>query len=105
MLLRKPQVTVSHDYIDHPYNKIINSANRPPQYDAWIDMYGGDEFGANVREYIALVDTACATASEDTLNAMQKHFNMACKLEHMFWDQANDMMAWPEVLTSTTSGN
>jgi thiaminase (transcriptional activator TenA) len=84
----------------HNETKGVSSVDRRPQYDAWIDMYGGDDFGNSVRDYIALVDTACATASDDTLDEMQKHFNMACKLEHMFWDQASIMMKWPEFLSS-----
>lgn len=80
------------------------SVKRRPQYDAWIDMYGGDEFGATVRQYIALVDTACSTASPDTLQQMQTHFNMSCKLEHMFWDQADDMMEWPKELNGGVVG-
>ena len=60
-------------------------------------MYGGDDFEKEVKEYIAMVDAACLTASEDEFKEMQKHFNMCCKLEHMFWDQATNMMKWPEL--------
>ena len=72
------------------------SVKRPPQFDAWIDMYGGDDFEKEVRDYIAMVDAACETADPDTLRRMETHFIMCCKLEHMFWDQAQDCMEWPE---------
>jgi len=74
-----------------------NSAHRPPQFDAWIDMYGGEDFAREVREYIELVDAACSSADRSTLKEMERHFMMCCKLEHMFWDQANDMLEWPDI--------
>jgi thiaminase/transcriptional activator TenA len=73
------------------------SVKRPPAFDAWIDMYGGDDFEKEVKDYIAMVDAACKTASDSELLAMKKHFLMSCKLEHMFWDQATNMMKWPEI--------
>ena len=33
----------------------------------------------------------------ETLKAMEKHFVMSCKLEHMFWDQAQFLTEWPEL--------
>ena len=66
-----------------------------PQFDAWIDMYGGEEFQSEVRDYIALVDKVCEKADSNTITQMEKHFIMCCKLEHMFWDQANALMEWP----------
>lgn len=59
-------------------------------------MYGGEEFEKEVKEYIELVDAACKTASKETLIEMEKHFIMSCKLEHMFWDQAQIKMEWPK---------
>lgn len=75
-----------------------DSVKRPPQFDAWIDMYSGDDFEKEVKEYIAMVDAACKTADEATLKEMEKHFIMSCKLEHMFWDQAQNKMEWPDIL-------
>ena len=63
-------------------------------------MYGGDDFAREVREYIAMVNVACQTADDATVREMEKHFIMCCKLEHMFWDQASDLMEWPEILAN-----
>ena len=71
---------------------------RIPQYDAWIDMYGGDEFEKEVQDYIAMVDIAAKSAGEDIVSKMEEHFMMSCKLEYMFWDQALDLMKWPAKL-------
>ena len=74
------------------------SVNRPKSFDAWIDMYGGEDFEKEVKDYIAMVDMACKTADESTLKEMEKHFIMSCKLEHMFWDQAQTKMEWPKIV-------
>ena len=87
-----------------------DSVTRPPPFDAWIDMYAGEEFEKAVKDYIGLVDAACQAIrsqanngiiTEDDankeLNEMLKHFIMSCKLEHMFWDQATTMLTWPEI--------
>jgi len=42
-----------------------------------------------------LVDEACKTADAATLKEMEKHFVKSCQLEHMFWDQANELLDWP----------
>ena len=63
-------------------------------------MYGGEEFEAEVKDYIAMTEAAChhQTLRNDgtTLANMQKHFIKCCELEHMFWDQASEKMKWPE---------
>jgi thiaminase/transcriptional activator TenA len=68
-----------------------------PQFDAWIDMYGGDEFEKEVKEYIAIVDKVANESDEETLKRMEEHFIMSCKLEHMFWDSAQNLMQWPKI--------
>ena len=82
-----------------PWTNIICliSVKRPASYDAWIDMYSGEDFEKEVKDYIAMVDVACKAADADTLKEMEKHFIMSCKLEHMFWDQAETKMEWPKI--------
>ena len=73
------------------------TVSRCPQFDAWIDMYAGEAFESEVRGYIAMVDVVAKQADGETLQNMEKHFLMSCKLEHMFWDQAKDLMQWPDI--------
>jgi thiaminase/transcriptional activator TenA len=73
------------------------SVQRPPQFDAWIDMYAGEDFEMKVKEYIAIVEAVCQTVDDAELKEMERHFLMSCKLEHMFWDQASNRMQWPEI--------
>ena len=69
-----------------------------PQFDAWIDMYAGEGFEKEVKDYIDIVDTYAKKSSEETVKKMKDHFIMSCKLEHMFWDQAQDLMVWPSIV-------
>lgn len=75
--------------------KMSTTVQRAPQFDAWIDMYGGDDFEKEVTDYIAIVDAAGAKVEEKGLKRMEEHFILSCKLEHMFWDQAQELMQWP----------
>lgn len=74
--------------------KLGDSVHRPPQYDAWIDMYGGEEFETEVNEFIALVDGVVESADIETKQRMKEHFMMSCKLEYLFWDQAQYLVQW-----------
>ncbi len=101
------------EQLDANGNTSKAAANRKPQYDAWIDMYAGDEFEKEVTDFIGMVNAECdriqsSTTSNDdddddeehkkaALDRMQQHFIMGCKLEHMFWDQASTCMKWTEI--------
>jgi len=74
-----------------------NSVNRSPKFDTWIDMYSSDDIEEKVTTYRAMVEAACEAADEATRKEMQACFNMCCKLEHMFWDQALNLMKWPDL--------
>ncbi|KAL3793441.1 hypothetical protein ACHAW5_001616 [Stephanodiscus triporus] len=76
--------------------KLGDSVERPPEFDAWIDMYSGEGFEKVVNDYKAIVDDMSKGVDSETLKRMEGHFIMACKLEHLFWDQANDLAGWPE---------
>ena len=83
-----------------------DSVKRIAQFDAWIDLYGSEEFEKEVSDYIAMVDDIGKDEiyvndydgdAEAMQSKMQEHFIMCCKLEHMFWDQANSLMKWPDL--------
>lgn len=63
------------------------------------------DFAKEVREYIHMVDMACKMADDETLKAMERHFLMCCKLEHMFWDQAAELMQWPDFVGHPSTKN
>lgn len=80
-----------------PNRILYHSVERPPAYDAWIDMYASPAFEKEVKDYIEIVDTVAKNATDEVRAKMQEHFIMCCKLEHMFWDQADSLMKWPEL--------
>jgi thiaminase/transcriptional activator TenA len=81
-------------------DELGDSVERPPEFDAWIDMYAGEEFEKVVTDYIAIVDDMARGVDSETLKRMEEHFIMSCKLEHLFWDQASGLMRWPACLES-----
>jgi thiaminase len=60
-------------------------------------MYGGDDFEKDVKDYIEMVNRECSVSDDVIVEKMQYHFNMCCKLEYMFWDQASVCMGWPAI--------
>lgn len=77
-----------------------DEVERPPEFDAWIDMYSGEDFEKVVADYKAIVDDMAKDVDSETLKRMEEHFIMACKLEHVFWDAASDLVRWPDCLES-----
>lgn len=63
-------------------------------YKRWIDMYAGIEFAAAVAQAIAITDALAEKASEETKQKMLHAFEMATRLEWMFWDSAYEMEQW-----------
>uniref|UniRef100_A0A7S1BP26 Thiaminase-2/PQQC domain-containing protein n=1 Tax=Corethron hystrix TaxID=216773 RepID=A0A7S1BP26_9STRA len=92
---------VGHLMLRHR-EKLGSAASRPPQFDAWIDMYAGEEFEHEVRDYIAMVNRVAGTVDDDVRQKMNVHFRKACELEHMFWDQAQVRMEWPNIVGGNT---
>jgi thiaminase/transcriptional activator TenA len=72
------------------------SVQRSAQLDEWIDMYAGEEYEKEVESFIMIVDKVAKEVDEETLSKMKEHFVMCCKLEYMFWTQAQTLMRWPE---------
>lgn len=77
-------------------DELGESVTRPAEFDAWIDMYSGDDFEKVVSDYKDLVDDIAKDVDDVTLSKMKEEFIMACKLEHCFWDAASNMERWPE---------
>ena len=64
-------------------------------YQKWIDTYGGEEFGATVRQALAVVNRAGGRLTDEQRAAVTRHFLVATRLEWMFWDGAWKMETWP----------
>jgi thiaminase (transcriptional activator TenA) len=63
-------------------------------YQRWIDMYAGIEFAAAVEKAIDITDELAAQANAVTQQKMLDAFEMATRLEWMFWDSAYELEKW-----------
>jgi thiaminase/transcriptional activator TenA len=76
---------------DHIFAQQIGDQN---PYKRWIDMYAGVEFAAAVEKAIAITDQLAARANAETQAKMWLAFEMATRLEWMFWDSAYKQEKW-----------
>ncbi|KIA89188.1 transcriptional regulator [Pedobacter kyungheensis] len=63
-------------------------------YKRWIDMYAGTEFAQAVAKAIEITDNLAKGANAATRQKMLDAFEMAARLEWMFWDSAYNLEAW-----------
>lgn len=74
----------------------LKKAGSPnPKYQAWIDMYGGDDFDQSVVAVLALMDSLALNLHEEQRDACKRHFFAACRYEYMFWDGPFRKECWP----------
>lgn len=79
IMLRKREDMKSKGTYDGEGNKV---------YDRWIDMYGGEAFEKEVREYKAIVEDAAKGVGEEGIERMKVHMKRGCVMEFMFWKQS-----------------
>ena len=76
---------------DHIY---ANHHHDGHQYKKWIETYAGEEFAQSVKLAIDITNALAEKASPDAQEKMLEAFEMASKLEWMFWDSAYRMEKW-----------
>ena len=69
-----------------------NSTDNP--YQNWINTYSGDEFAEGVKKAIAYTDKLAINTTIENKKLMLEAFNIASKLEYMFWDAAYKEITW-----------
>jgi thiaminase (transcriptional activator TenA) len=74
---------------------LVQKGSPDPRYQRWIDTYGGEEFGATVREVLAVTDALTVTEAERA--AVHRHFQVTARFEWMFWDMGYRQEAWPDL--------
>lgn len=74
---------------------LLEIARKPNPYQKWIDTYADEAFGDQVREILALTDTAHELASPRERMEMAEVYVTASRYEWMFWDHAWRREAWP----------
>jgi thiaminase/transcriptional activator TenA len=63
-------------------------------YKRWIDMYAGVDFATAVEKAISITDRLAEQANAATQQKMLLAFEMATRLEWMFWDSAYELEKW-----------
>ena len=76
---------------DHIY---ANHHHEGHQYKKWIETYAGEEFAQSVKLAIDITNALAENASPHTQEKMLEAFEMASKLEWMFWDSAYSREKW-----------
>jgi thiaminase/transcriptional activator TenA len=66
-----------------------------PRYQRWIDLYGSEEFGAVVREVLAVADELGPGLPPAERDRVRRHFLVSSRYEWMFWDMGYRMTDWP----------
>ena len=69
-----------------------NKENNP--FQAWIDMYSGEEFEKSVEKAVGICDELAEKCTEEQRQAMTEAFVMCSKFEWMFWESAYRLERW-----------
>ena len=74
---------------------LLERGSPDPRYQRWIDTYGADEFGDEVREVIAVIDRRGREVAPIERERIRRHFVATSRYEWMFWDMGYRREAWP----------
>lgn len=77
------------DYIYHNQKGIEGNP-----YKDWIDTYSGEDFAKSVALALEITDELAGQTSASGQEKMLQAFEMASKLEWMFWDSAYRLEKW-----------
>ena len=75
--------------------ELVQTGSPDRRYQRWIDTYGGEEFGAVVRDVIAEADATAASLSAAEQAVVSRHFRTTSRYEWMFWDMGYRRESWP----------
>jgi len=74
---------------------LLGRGSPDPRYQRWIDTYGGDEFGNDAREVLAVADGLGIELTPAERDRVRQHFRVTSRYEWMFWDSAYRQESWP----------
>ncbi|WP_026998695.1 TenA family protein [Eisenibacter elegans] len=86
-----PCFWIYKDVGDHIYQHQSNPQN---PYQAWIDTYAGEEFGAAVAQAIDIAEALAQEASPALQTRMLSAFVEATRMEWLFWHSAYVQEQW-----------
>lgn len=68
--------------------------SKDPAYQKWIDTYAGDEYGAVVKQVLAMMDEEAARSSPAVRQSARELFVVSARYEYLFWDAAWRLEKW-----------
>jgi thiaminase/transcriptional activator TenA len=69
-----------------------------PAYARWIEQYSAPEYGATVKEALAMMNQAASAVSEGERRSARRLFLISARYEYLFWDMAWRRERWrPDV--------
>jgi thiaminase (transcriptional activator TenA) len=74
---------------------LLGRGSPDPRYQKWIDTYSGDEFGADVRDVLAVTGRLGQELTPADRDRVRGHFRVTSRYEWMFWDMAYHRQSWP----------
>jgi thiaminase/transcriptional activator TenA len=75
--------------------ELLRRGSPEPRYQKWIDTYGGEEFGATVREVLDVTDELGAGLAAAERERVRRAFAVTSRYEWMFWDMGYRRETWP----------
>jgi thiaminase (transcriptional activator TenA) len=75
--------------------ELVRRGSPDARYQKWIDTYGGEVFGADVREVLTVTNLLGADLGRAERDLVHRHFRTTSRYEWMFWDMAYREEAWP----------
>ena len=75
--------------------RLKDRGSKDPAYQRWIDQYAGEEYGATVRQVLAIMNDEAATMSPASRHQALRLFETSARYEYMFWDMAWREERWP----------
>jgi thiaminase/transcriptional activator TenA len=75
--------------------ELVRRGSPDARYQRWIDTYGGEEFGATVREVLAVTDSLGTGLAPAERARVHHAFRITSRYEWMFWDMGYRQESWP----------
>lgn len=74
---------------------LLGQGSPNPRYQQWIDTYGGEEFGDEAGDVIAVTDKLNDDLSASERQRVRRHFHTTSRYEWMFWEMGYRQETWP----------
>ena len=75
--------------------ELLRRGSPDPRYATWISTYGGDDYGAVVRQVIEVIEAMAAGLAPAERALVHQHFRTTSRYEWMFWDMGYRRQGWP----------